>query len=78
MAGGCDGKGECTSSHQELESFLLKVFFFLCYLDLELSEHEEATSYEEISGGIEFLASVTKDVASESGAGKMGEMSRLL
>ncbi|XP_031215728.1 sodium/hydrogen exchanger 3 isoform X3 [Mastomys coucha] len=37
--------------------------------DLELSEHEEATNYEEISGGIEFLASVTKDVASESGAG---------
>jgi hypothetical protein len=61
------------SSHQELESFLLKVFFFLCYLDLELSEHEEATNYEEISGGIEFLASVTQDVASDSGAGKMGE-----
>lgn len=37
--------------------------------DLELSEHEEATNYEEISGGIEFLASVTQDVASDSGAG---------
>lgn len=37
--------------------------------DLELSEPEEATNYEEISGGIEFLASVTKDVASDSGAG---------
>lgn len=74
-AGGCDRRGECTSSHQELESFLLKVFFFLCYLDLELSEHEEATNYEEISGGIEFLANVTQDVASDSGAGKVGESS---
>lgn len=42
---------------------------------MELSEPEEATNYEEISGGIEFLASVTKDVASDSGAGKMGEAS---
>lgn len=52
-----------------------KIFFFLCYLDLELSEPEEATNYEEIRGGIEFLASVTKDVASDSGAGEMGEAS---
>ncbi|GAB1298371.1 Sodium/hydrogen exchanger 3 [Apodemus speciosus] len=37
--------------------------------DLELSENEEANNYEEISGGIEFLANVTKDVASDSGAG---------
>ncbi|XP_035294090.1 sodium/hydrogen exchanger 3 isoform X1, partial [Cricetulus griseus] len=37
--------------------------------DLELSEPEEVTNYEETSGGIEFLANVTKDVTSESGAG---------
>lgn len=42
---------------------------------MELSEHEEANNYEEISGGIEFLANVTKDVASDSGAGKIGEAS---
>jgi hypothetical protein len=40
--------------------------------DLELSDHEEAPDYEaeETSGGIEFLASVTKDVASDSPAGE--------
>lgn len=47
-------------------------FFPLCYPDLELSEPEETTNYEEITGGIEFLANVTKDVTSESGAGEIG------
>ncbi|KAG3266937.1 solute carrier family 9 member A3 [Ictidomys tridecemlineatus] len=39
--------------------------------DLELSDPEEAPDYEaeETSGGIEFLASVTKDTASDSQAG---------
>ncbi|MBZ3873593.1 Sodium/hydrogen exchanger 3 [Sciurus carolinensis] len=38
--------------------------------DLELSDPEEAPDYEaETSGGIEFLASVTKDTASDSPAG---------
>ncbi|XP_073933895.1 sodium/hydrogen exchanger 3 isoform X2 [Castor canadensis] len=44
---------------------------FIKEKDLELSDHEEAPDYEaeETSGGIEFLASVTKDVASDSPAG---------
>jgi sodium/hydrogen exchanger-like protein 3 len=44
---------------------------FIKEKDLELSDHEEAPYYEaeETSGGIEFLASVTKDVASDSPAG---------
>lgn len=50
-------------------------YFSLCYPDLELSEPEEVTNYEETSGGIEFLANVTKDVTSESGAGEIGETS---
>ncbi|NP_001271280.1 sodium/hydrogen exchanger 3 isoform 2 precursor [Homo sapiens] len=38
--------------------------------DLELSDTEEPPNYdEEMSGGIEFLASVTKDTASDSPAG---------
>ncbi|CAO2592020.1 Sodium/hydrogen exchanger 3, partial [Lemmus lemmus] len=37
--------------------------------DLELSEPEETNNYEETTGGIEFLANVTKDITSESGAG---------
>lgn len=48
-------------------------YFSLCYPDLELSEPEETTNYEETTGGIEFLANVTKDVTSESGAGEIGE-----
>ncbi|XP_060236332.1 sodium/hydrogen exchanger 3 isoform X4 [Meriones unguiculatus] len=40
--------------------------------ELELSEPEEGPNNEETSGGIEFLASVTKDVASDSGAGDTG------
>lgn len=40
---------------------------------MELSEPEEATNYEETSGGIEFLANVTRDVTSDSGAGELGE-----
>ncbi|KAL0628966.1 Sodium/hydrogen exchanger 3 [Plecturocebus cupreus] len=37
--------------------------------DLELSDTEEPPSYDEMSGGIEFLAGVTKDTASDSPAG---------
>lgn len=59
------------TSYKELESSLAN-FFSLCYPDLELSEPEETTNYEEITGGIEFLANVTKDVTSESGAGEIG------
>uniref|UniRef100_A0A8D2G8M0 Sodium/hydrogen exchanger n=1 Tax=Theropithecus gelada TaxID=9565 RepID=A0A8D2G8M0_THEGE len=41
--------------------------------DLELSDTEEHPNYdEEMSGGIEFLASVTKDTASDSPAGDTG------
>ncbi|XP_031991498.1 sodium/hydrogen exchanger 3 isoform X1 [Hylobates moloch] len=41
--------------------------------DLELSDTEEPPNYdEEMSGGIEFLASVTKDTASDSPAGDTG------
>ncbi|XP_038179797.1 sodium/hydrogen exchanger 3 [Arvicola amphibius] len=43
--------------------------FIIKEKDLELSEPEETTNYEETTGGIEFLANVTKDVTSESGAG---------
>ncbi|XP_052598839.1 sodium/hydrogen exchanger 3 isoform X1 [Peromyscus californicus insignis] len=46
--------------------------FIIKEKDLELSEPEEATNYEETSGGIEFLANVTKDVTSDSGAGDTG------
>lgn len=42
---------------------------------MEFSEPEETTNYEETSGGIEFLANVTKDVTSDSGAGEIGEAS---
>lgn len=43
-----------------------------CLKDLELSDTEEVPDYEaeETSGGIEFLANVTKDTASDSPAGK--------
>uniref|UniRef100_A0A2K5E7L9 Sodium/hydrogen exchanger n=1 Tax=Aotus nancymaae TaxID=37293 RepID=A0A2K5E7L9_AOTNA len=37
--------------------------------DLELSDTEEPPNYDEMSGGIEFLAGVTKDTASDSPAG---------
>ncbi|XP_055223755.1 sodium/hydrogen exchanger 3 isoform X1 [Gorilla gorilla gorilla] len=40
--------------------------------DLELSDTEEPPNYDEMSGGIEFLASVTKDTASDSPAGDTG------
>uniref|UniRef100_F7FWW9 Sodium/hydrogen exchanger n=1 Tax=Callithrix jacchus TaxID=9483 RepID=F7FWW9_CALJA len=40
--------------------------------DLELSDTEEPPNYDEMSGGIEFLAGVTKDTASDSPAGDTG------
>nr|XP_042117261.1 sodium/hydrogen exchanger 3 isoform X2 [Peromyscus maniculatus bairdii] len=46
--------------------------FIIKEKDLEFSEPEETTNYEETSGGIEFLANVTKDVTSDSGAGDTG------
>ncbi|XP_047411263.1 sodium/hydrogen exchanger 3 isoform X1 [Sciurus carolinensis] len=47
--------------------------------DLELSDPEEAPDYEaETSGGIEFLASVTKDTASDSPAGDTGSDTPLI